>query len=159
LSRIELIRARLEAYYDVESRGEGRVSWKTICGEMFETIGVKMDDEILRQFVRRTKRRGRPRVPDAENLEAIVSFLCHPDIDMLSREEFEEPEIPHRFLQSFQELLRINSKRNTLKHPYWLNGLFEAWHQVDGGKLWSLAGTGPTRGGESQPQKELFFFS
>jgi hypothetical protein len=130
--RIELIRARLEAYYDVESRGPGRVSWRTICDEMCETIGVKMDAENLRQFVRRTMRRGRPRIPEPENIEAILSFLCHPDIDMLSREEFEEPEIPLRFLQSFQELLRIKSKGDMLQNPYWLNGLFEAWHQVDG---------------------------
>ena len=94
--RIELIRARLEAYYDVKSRGPGRASWKTICGEMYETIGVKMDEEIPRQFVRRIKRREQPRVPDKENLEAIVSFLCHPDIALLSEEELNEPEVPYR---------------------------------------------------------------
>jgi hypothetical protein len=133
--QIELIRDRLKAYHDIQSRGPRRATWAGICDEIFDYTHVRMDDEVPRQFAKRVTRKERPdrvRIPSPENLDAIVLFLCHPDIDMLSREELEEPEIPHRFLQSFQELLRINSKRNILKNPYWLTGLFEAWHQVDG---------------------------
>ena len=124
--RIELIRARLEAYYDVESRGPGRASWKTICGEMYETIGVKMDEEIPRQFVRRIKRREQPRVPDKENLEAIVSFLCHPDIALLSEEELNEPEVPYRFAQFLLDFLQPNHQAQILPPPKTLNGTYRS---------------------------------
>ena len=124
--RIELIRARPEAYYDVESRGPGRVSWRTICDEMSETTGVKMDAEILRQFVRRTMRRGRPRVPDEENLEAIVSFLCHPEIDLLSKEELNEPEIPYRFAQFLLDFLQPNHHTQIPPPPKGLDGTYRS---------------------------------
>jgi hypothetical protein len=130
--RIELIRARLEAYYDAESRGPRRVTWGGICDEIFDLTGVQMDDENLRQYVRRTMRRGQPRVPTDEHLEAIVSFLTHPDIDRLSREELEEPEIPFHSIRSLLEFLRHDEHSEISPPPHALGGVYHAIYRPSG---------------------------
>jgi hypothetical protein len=108
--RVELIRARLEAYYEAESRGPLRATWRRISEEIFDATGVKMDSDSLRQFVKRTMRRGQPRVPDPKNLEAILSFLCDPEIDMLSRDEVENPSVPSLLARLFLDFLRSNEE-------------------------------------------------
>ena len=126
--RIELIRARLESYYDVEARGPKKVTWGGICDHIFDLTGVQMDGESLRQFVRRIRRRNRPRVPSTENLEAISSFLCHPDIDMLAPEELEEPEIPFHSIRSLLEFLRHDQDSEISPPPPALAGVYRAIH-------------------------------
>jgi hypothetical protein len=124
--RIELIRSRLEAYYDIESRGPGKVSWRTISDEIDEIAGVKMDHESLRQFVRRTMRRGRARVPETEHLEAIVNFLCHPEIDMLSRDELENRDVPQVLARFLLDFLRSKQENEPLPLPTALIGSYRA---------------------------------
>jgi hypothetical protein len=97
-----------------------------IRDEIDEITGVKMDDDSLRQFVKRTMRRGQPRVPEPENLEAIVSFLCHPDINMLSREELEQPDIPHVLARFLIEFLRSKQENEALPSPTALSGSYRA---------------------------------
>jgi hypothetical protein len=131
--QIQLIRDRLVAYYDVESRGPVRATWGGLCDEIFEIAGVQMDDEVLRQFAKRATRKDRPeqpRLPSAENLEALVKFLCHTDIDMLSLEELEASKPPYRFLHSFLEFLS-DSRSGP---PRALYGGYEAWHREETGE-------------------------
>jgi len=118
----------LESYYDVESRGPKKVTWGGICDHIFDLTGVQMDGESLRQFVRRIRRRNRPRVPSKENLEAISSFLCHPDIDMLSPEELEEPEIPFHSIRSLLEFLRHDQDSEISPPPPALADVYRAIH-------------------------------
>jgi hypothetical protein len=120
----ELIRGRLETYYDVESRGSRKVTWKGICDAIFDLTNVQMDEEVPRQFVRRVKRRGEPRIPDEKNLPAIVSFLKH--IDMLSDKELEEPEIPFLLIRLLLEYLRPDAHSEILPPPRRLDGVFNS---------------------------------
>jgi hypothetical protein len=91
--QIELIRARIEAFYNTETlSGLGKLTWGGICDDIYGKTGVNMDPDVLRQFVLRVERRGGPRVPSDKNLEAMVLYLTHPDITLLSLEELEEPD-------------------------------------------------------------------
>src|SRR5260370_33263829 len=83
-----------------------------------------MDEEVVRKFARcvaRKDRPDRPRIPSAENLEAIVKFLCHKDIDMLSIEELQEPEIPYRLARSFSDFLQTELENRNLPPPKAIN--------------------------------------
>jgi hypothetical protein len=79
------------------------------------------------------KGRNQPIRPNDKEMQAIVSHMMHPDIDMLSPEELREPEIPHRFLRSFLEFLRIDVNNPILAPPprQVHKGVYEAWHQVE----------------------------
>jgi hypothetical protein len=127
--QIRLIRDRLVAYYDVESRGLVRATWGGLCDEIFEIAGIQMDDEVLRQFAKRATRKDRPdrpRLPSAENLAALVKFLCHEDIDMLSIKELQEPEIPYGLARCFSDFLRADSDGENLPPPTAINGSYRA---------------------------------
>jgi len=115
--QIELIRARIEAYYDLHQTMSRKASWVGVADQIFEETKVLMDDEVLRQFVqrvtRKTKpplqrvtRKKKPRIPNPENLRAIVSFLLADNIGLLTREELEAPEIPYRLAQFLLDFLR-----------------------------------------------------
>jgi len=127
----ELIRARLENYYDVEHRGPRKVTWDRICGDIFALTDIRMDDEVLRQFVRRVKRRGVPRIPDTENLRAIVSLLKH--VDMLSDKELQEPDVPFALIQLFLQYLRHDEHSEILAPPGALDGVFNSAHALGDG--------------------------
>ena len=124
MAEIELIRGRLETYYDVESRGPRKVTWGGICDEIFDLMNVQMDPEVLRQFVRRVKRRGVPRIPSDENLAAVISFLKHKD--MLSDEELKEPEIPFLLIRLLLEYLRPDEHSEILRPPLRFAGVFNS---------------------------------
>lgn len=127
--QIRLIRDRLVAYHDVESRGPVRATWGGLCDAIFEIAGIQMDDEVLRQFAKKVARKDRPdrpRVPSAENLEALVKFLCHRDIDMLKVTELKEPEIPYRLARSFSEFLQTEPGNRSLPAPTAINGSYRA---------------------------------
>jgi hypothetical protein len=124
--QIELIRGRLETHFDVESRGPRKVTWAGICDAISDLTNVQMDDEVPRQFVRRVKRRGVPRIPSNENLAAIISFLKH--IDMISDKELEEPEIPFLLIRLLLEYLRPDEHSEILRPPFWLAGVFNSVH-------------------------------
>ena len=61
--QVKLIRDRLKAYYDLQSRGPRRATWGGLCDEIFDLVGVQMDDEILRQFAKSITRKDRPDRP------------------------------------------------------------------------------------------------
>jgi hypothetical protein len=106
--QIELIRTRLEAYKISQIRAPKKLSWGGLVDEIFEKTGILMDDEVPRQFVRQTKRRGTVRMPEITNLHAMASFLMNDEINMLSRKELEEPEIPYRFAEFLLDYLGPN---------------------------------------------------
>ena len=127
-----LIRASLNEYYEFHHNGQRKASWGGICDEIFDYTDVHVRPEIVRQWVKQfvQKRRTKPLRPNAEELDAIVSFLLHPDINMLLPEELEDPETPYRFLRSFLEFLRTNPD-SRVSGPQALSGHYEAWHRVE----------------------------
>lgn len=106
----EILKARVADYYDYHHRGPRNLSWGGLCDDISDLLHVRVRVEPLRQwvtgFVQKDKKK--PLSPNAKELEAIASFLMHPDINMLLPEELEDPEPPYRLLQSFREFLRIN---------------------------------------------------
>jgi hypothetical protein len=92
-----------------------------------------MDDEVLRQFVRRIKRRGVPRIPSDENLAAIALFLMHRDIEMLLEKELEEPEVPHSFVNFLLKFLRNDEHSAILPPPRILSGVFRGRYPSEDG--------------------------
>jgi len=122
--QIELIRTRLEAYHIGES-----APWRLICEEIFEATGVKMDDEVPRQFIQRVRRKirpDRPRLPSTQNLEAIAKFLSLEEINILSEEELNEPEVPYRFAQFLLDFLRPNHQAQIPPPPKGLDGTYRS---------------------------------
>jgi len=85
--QIDLIRDRLKNYKDDPS-GEPRGTGQDLSNEISDKTGLRMSDEALRIFVHRPG--GRVRVPTEENLRALISFLTHPEIRMLSPEELRD---------------------------------------------------------------------
>jgi len=130
----EIIRARMEEYYDVQSVGPRKATWGGICDEIFDHTGVHVRKEVVRKWVRQFVEKGRtkPLQPNAEELKAIVSALMHPDIDMLLPEELEDPEPPYRFLRSFLEFLHVDPRSPLPPPPQTLtSGVYESWYQVE----------------------------
>jgi hypothetical protein len=127
--QIKLIRDRLNAYYLIQKGGAQRMTWIGVCARIFHLVDVEMDDEVLRQFAERVPRKDRPakpRIPKAENLKAIVDFLVHEEIDMLSIEQLKEPEIPYGLALCFSDFLRIDSDGKNLPPPTAINGRYRA---------------------------------
>jgi hypothetical protein len=70
-----------------------------------------------------------PRVPSDKNLEAMVLYLTHPDINLLSLEELEEPEMPFLLARLFSEYLRHDEHSQIIPPPVGLAGIFNSAHQ------------------------------
>lgn len=126
----ELIRNRLKEYRDLHLVGPRKLSWRGIGDEIFQRTEVRVRSEVVRKWVKKfiEQNRQTPVRINVEEVEAIISFLIK--IGMLLPEELVDPKPPYLLLHSFQQLLRINSK-HIPESPYWLDGLYEAWHRVD----------------------------
>jgi hypothetical protein len=120
----------VDEYFAVHLQTQG-LTWKGLCDDIFDRTRVHVRYETLRQWVKQFVQKGRkqPVHPNAEELDAIVSFLMDPDIDMLSPQELEDPEPPYRFLSSFREFLGIKPVSRLLAQT--IDGVYEAWHQVE----------------------------
>ena len=132
--QLELIRARVKEYYDLHHYGPRKMSWEGFCDDILDNGQEPVRSEPLRQWVTGfvAKDRTQSLHPTAEEWDSVVSFLMHPDIDMLLPEELKDPEIPHRFLRSFLEYLRIDPNSPLRPPPRTLSsGVYEAWHQVE----------------------------
>ena len=124
----------MKEYYDFQSVGPRKASWGGICDEIFDLTGTQVRLEVVRQWVRQFVQKGRnkPLGPNAAELDAIVLFLMHPDINMLLPEELTDLETPHRFLHSFLEFLRFDPSSPLPPPPRTLtSGVYESWHQVE----------------------------
>jgi hypothetical protein len=89
-----------------------------------------MYDEILRQFARKVARKDRPdrpRVPSPENLDALVKFLCLDAVDMLSKEELKDPEVPASLARLFSAFLRNGRGNDLSPSARKLNGSYRAF--------------------------------
>src|ERR1700676_373481 len=97
--QLELIRAKLRAYYRAEKAGRGAYgfTWKEFAEKIHVYTKVRIDDDSLSQIAKGQISRGRPRGISRENFAAIVAFLTHPTINALSLEELKEPNTPYRF--------------------------------------------------------------
>ncbi len=127
--QIKLIRDRLKAYQLAQHSGPQRMTWLGVCGRIFSLVKVQMDEEVLLQFVEQVSRKDRPdkpRIPSPKNLTAIVKFLGHEEIDMLSVEELREPEVPYGLALSFSDFLRGDSEGKNLPPPTAINGSYRA---------------------------------
>jgi hypothetical protein len=127
--QIKLIRDRLKTYQLVQHAGPQRMTWLGVCGRIFHEVKVRMDEEVLRQFVEKVSRKGRPdkpRIPSPRNLKAIVDFLSHEEIDMLSAEELKEPDIPFALIQLFLEYLKPDEHSEIFSPPYRFAGIFNS---------------------------------
>ncbi len=129
----ELIRAKVKEYYDLHHFGARTISWAGLCDAILNDTRKHVRYEPLRQWVTGfvAKDRNQPLRPRPEEMEAIVEFLMLPDIDMLSPEELEDLEIPHRLLRSLLQYLRIDPNTPLPPPPPDLQGLYEAWHRVE----------------------------
>jgi hypothetical protein len=131
----ELIRARVKEYYDLHHFGARKMSWGGFCDEILDDTRKHVRFEPLRQWVTGfvAKNRDQPLRPRPEEMEAIVEFLMLPSVGMLLPEELVDSEPPYRFLQSFLEFVNIDADKPVLlpPPPEALNGVYEAWHQVE----------------------------
>src|SRR5689334_16455194 len=120
----ELIRAKVKEYYDLHHFGARTISWAGLCDAILNDTRKHVRYEPLRQWVTGfvAKDRNQPLRPRPEEMEAIVEFLMLPDIDMLSPEELEGLEIPHRLLRSLLQYLRIDPNTPLPPPPPGLQG-------------------------------------
>jgi hypothetical protein len=125
----ETIRASLMEYYEFQRAGPRRATWGGICDEIFDDRHLCIED--FRQWATRFVAKGRktPRRPHDGCLKTVATFLMHPDVDMLLPQELEDPEPPYRFPHSFLKFLSDKPASGVL--PQALNGVYDAWHQVE----------------------------
>ena len=136
----EIIKTKVSAYYDVHHEARG-LTWAGLCDEIFDYTQVQVRHEDLRQWVDGfiPKKRKQPRRPNKEELKAIVSFLMHADIHMLSEEELNEPEIPFGFAAFLLDFLAHPGHKQTFP-PLALSGTYVAFGRTEDGifrpKVW-----------------------
>jgi hypothetical protein len=112
------------------------LTWKGLCDEIFDRIQVNVRDEDLRQWVERfiARTRKSSRCPNKAELKAIASFLMHPDIDMLSEKELNEPEIPYRFAAFLLDFL-AHPGHNQPFPPKKLGGRYRGFFRFSNGSI------------------------
>ena len=93
-----------------------------------------MGAEVLRQFVEGVSRKdpSRSRVPSPENLDAIIAFLTHPDIDALSAKELEEDAFAWQACVRLQQFLRQEFDTEPPRPPQGLQGTYRAVSDAGG---------------------------
>jgi hypothetical protein len=130
-SQIRLIRQALRAYYRIKIAELGPdFGWIGVAEILFGLIKIRIRTESLRQFAKGQVSRGKRRGTD--NLEAMVSFLTHPEIDAMSLEELKEPEIPYRFAFPLMEFLKHDEYSELTLPPPELEGTYRAISHSDG---------------------------
>jgi hypothetical protein len=131
----ELIRTRVDAYYRVQNERIG-LSWAGVCADISDLIHVHVRHETLRQWAEGFIQKGRktPIHPNEEELRAIVSFLMHTDIAMLSEEELNKPEIPYRFAAFLLDFLAQPGHKQKFP-PLALSGTYVAFGEAEDGRI------------------------
>ena len=134
--RLEKLRAALRAYRAfTRGRSRSSLTWLELAGDIEAYTGVAMGAEVLRQFVEGVSRKdpARTRVPSDQNLQAIVAFLTHPDIDALSAKELEEDEFAWQACVRLSQFLRQDFDRESVRPPAGLEGTYRAAAAIEGG--------------------------
>lgn len=134
--QLELLRARVHAYYLEHHRGPRKLSWGGLCDEIFEKTKVLIKEDDLQQWATKfiEKRRKTSRHPPDEGFVAIANFLMDPDIGMLSESELNEPEIPHRFAALLLDFLKHPGYTQKFP-PLALSGTYEALCKDEDGTI------------------------
>jgi hypothetical protein len=124
----EIVRNRLNEYRNLRGVGTRKPSWRRIGDEIYDRTEVHVRSEVVRKWVEQFKEQNRktPVRTNAEELEAIISYLIK--VRMLLPEELKNPEAPNLFLHSLLKHLQHN---RTSVSPAALDGVYEAWHQVE----------------------------
>lgn len=127
--RLEKIRAALRAYRAfTRGRSRGSLTWLELSGDIEAYTNVAMGAEVLRQFVEGVSKKdsSRTRVPSSENLQAIVAFLTHPEIDALSAKELEEDDFAWQACVRLSQFLRQDFNAEPVRPPAALAGTYRA---------------------------------
>lgn len=135
--RLEKIRAALRAYRAfTRGRSRGSLTWLELSGDIEAYTNVAMGAEVLRQFVEGVSKKvpARARIPSSENLQAIVAFLTHPEIDALSSKELEEDDFAWQACVRFQQFLRQDFDAEPLRPPAALEGAYRAATETGGAR-------------------------
>jgi hypothetical protein len=111
-------------------------SWAGVCADISDLIHVHVRHETLRQWAEGFIQKGRktPIHPNEEELRAIVSFLMHTDIAMLSEEELNKPEIPYRFAAFLLDFLAQPGHKQKFP-PLALSGTYVAFGEAEDGRI------------------------
>lgn len=139
--RLEKLRAALRACRAfTRGRGGGGLTWLELAGDIEAYTGVAMGAEVLRQFVEGVSRKdpARTRTPSDQNLDAIIAFLTHPDIDALSAKELEEDEFAWQACVRLRQFLRQDFDREAPRPPAGLEGTYRAAAAIEGGTAVTL---------------------
>jgi hypothetical protein len=87
------LRDALRAYKSYGSDSGGRdYSWASVAEGVAEYTGIEVPSERLRQFIEGVNTKDGSRkypVPSGERLKALVHFVTHEELKLISREEFE----------------------------------------------------------------------
>ncbi|MBK8208671.1 MAG: hypothetical protein IPK78_00680 [Rhodospirillales bacterium] len=133
--RTEKLRAALRAYRAfTRGRSRGSLTWLELSGDIEAYTSVAMGAEVLRQFVEGVSKKdpARTRIPSEQNLEAIVAFLTHPEIDALSPKELEEDDFAWQACVRLSQFLRQEFDREPVRPPGTLEGTYRAVTETDG---------------------------
>jgi len=124
--QIEMIRAALRAHKAYEQMPDGEwMSWDGVAIAIDEYTGVSITGEALRQFVEGVSKKKAPirhRKLGEEHLQAIISYLCNPDIDALDHGELEEDKPDHHAAIRLLRYLRQELDDDLMKPSTILNG-------------------------------------
>jgi hypothetical protein len=133
-TQTNLIKQRLRAYfYAIRAEAEYRFGWRDLSALIFDYTQVQFLGDSLRAIARGQISRGKRRGGGDENLEAIVTFLTHPDINALSLEELKEPDIPYLFAMQLIEFLKLDEDAEPSLPPPTLEGAYRALSRPEDG--------------------------
>lgn len=128
--QIVVIKAALRAHKAFYTTADGQsLTWQGLACEIAGETGQSINPEILRQFVQGVSKKtnpGRQRVPEGNNLEAIVRYLMHPDIDALAAHELNEPDFAYHAPVRLLAYLKQDFDQTILSPPLSLQGSFQA---------------------------------
>jgi hypothetical protein len=108
-TQTKLIKRRVRAYFYAtqadarayfrarQADAPYRFGWKDLAELIFDYTKVRMNGDTLRAIVEAQISRGKRRSGGQQNIDALVSFLTHPEIKALELEDLDEPEIPYLF--------------------------------------------------------------
>lgn len=133
--RTEKLRAALRAYRAfTRGRSRGSLTWLELSGDIEAYTNVAMGAEVLRQFVEGVSKRNpsRTRIPSDHNLQAIVAFLTHPQIDALSAKELEEDDFAWQACVRLSQFLRQDFDAEPVRPPPSLEGSYRAVTETGG---------------------------
>ena len=130
--QLEKIRTALRAHraYTPGKSGRG-LTWLELVADVEAYTGVAMSDEVARQFVQGTNRKGqdpvRYRRPEPDNLAAMLAYLTHSDIGALSEDELGEDAFAYQVPLRLLEYLKQDFDAGELVlPPSGLNGRYSA---------------------------------